>query len=555
MKIGVAQLNSRVGDLGGNAAAIARAVDQAASQGADLVVTPELALCGYPPRDLLLDPAFVAATLAQTLRLAHELRHAPPVLLGTLAQGTKPGPQHPGLLNAAVLIVKGRIVATYGKQLLPAYDVFYEPRWFVPDEPREPVGIGDVRIGVLVCEDLWDEEYPRHPPAELVRRGANVLICLSASPYRKGITAQRLHQARRAARLGVPVVYVNSVGAQDELIFDGGSFLCLPNGQVADRLPRFAEQVGCFSVDHAGASTPGIATGGADTDPSDPLRQVSVAEELTHALTLGIQDFCRKNGVRRAFVGVSGGIDSAVVLCLATAALGAANITGLALPSRHNDPRSLGSAQALCDQLGVRLEVLEIEPYLLLAERALVPRLDPTPGKAERRPPDTSLENLQARVRAMILMAFVNRHGGILLNTSNKTELSVGYSTLYGDMAGTLGVLADLTKPEVYAIAHVLNAQAIARGQSAPIPAFVIERPPSAELRPAQVDPFDYAAESPVIDALVTGGTALPPAHEAQRRFHAMIRSAEHKRWQFGVVLKVSERAFGSGRMMPITRA
>lgn len=567
VSIALAQINSRIGDFAGNSAQIRDAVDAAVAQVDDasrlLVVTPELALCGYPPRDLLYDRDFVREALAANQTLASDLhrRHptGPGVLCGTLLPAPIEAvgqPHHPGLYDAAVLMRGGTLRAHAEKRLLPVYDVFYEPRWFVPGPLGEPIDWAGHRLGVLICEDLWDDDYPIHPANALRSAGADVLICLSASPYRLGVLAQRRAHARRAAALGVPVIYVNAVGAQDELIFDGGSFAIDTRGLPALQLPRFCEAVRICPLDAlVDPPEPIEPPEPLDSrDPAPPAIDMAPEEELLQALTLGVRDFCRKNGVRRAFVGLSGGIDSALVLCIAVRALGADAVTALMLPSRFNDPRSSEQAQVLCHRLRVASEQVSIEPLLLACETQLRPLLGHAddPGKSS----DTTIENLQARLRALVLMAYVNRRGGILLNTSNKTELAVGYSTLYGDMAGALGVIADLTKPQVYALCRHINATQRGADGEGPIPAFILDRPPSAELRPDQVDPFDYPRESPIIEALAQQQPvpADAPAIDVAR-YRRMLRSAEHKRWQFGIALKVSEHAFGTGRMIPVTRA
>ncbi|EYF01111.1 NAD(+) synthase [Chondromyces apiculatus] len=575
MRIGLCQIDTRVGDLAGNAARILAAARAAADAGAELCVLPELAVTGVPPRDLLEDDAFVEAALATTHRLARDLADGPPVLVGTIARTTArtttplpgaprrrplglPGP--PRLHNALALLHRGTLAAVHGKRLLPGYDVFHEPRWFAPAPPAPPFpcppfpcppfpGMADpssvlaaMPIGPLVCEDLWSEGYPEDPAADLRRQGARLLVCASASPFRHGVLAARLHHARRAQRplpTAAPplphappaaLVYVNAVGAQDELIFDGRSFALDPEGRPLLVLPAFEEAVEVVDL-----AVPTPTTFPPPTAPEVDLRA---------ALVLGIRGFARKNGVRRAVLGLSGGIDSALVACLAAEALGPAAVTAIALPSRHTDPRSTETARALARALGIGFEVSPLEPLHAAAEQALAPLLAGAP------PGDTTLENIQARLRAMVLMAHLNRQGGILLNTSNKTELSLGYGTLYGDMAGTLCVIGDLTKPQVYALARHIDA---GRGL---IPPFILERPPSAELRDDQVDPFAYPRISPAVEALIQGDP-LPEdvTPEEATRFTRMIRGAEHKRWQAGIVLKVTDRAFGTGRMMPITRA
>jgi len=524
MKIGLAQIDTRIGDFAGNARRIAAAVAEAGRRGADLVVLPELVVSGYPPRDLLLDPDFVERTIAATSDIARELADGPPVILGTVARSGSATPGHPGLWNTAALLSGGRVAALAAKRLLPAYDVFHEPRWFVPGPPSEPVEIGGRRIGLLVCEDLWDEGYPVHPPAELIAARAEVLVAISASPFRAGILPRRLHHARRP---GVPVVYLNAAGANDELIFDGRSFVLDQDGRLLALLPAFREAVEVVDLD------------GAPVEPAE----LEPAEELFEALTLGVRGFAAKNGIRRLFLGLSGGVDSAVVAVIAAAALGPDAVTALALPSRHTDPRSTESARELATTLGIGFEELPIEPLHAAVGAALGSLLEGAEGGT------TTDENLQARLRMLVLTAAVNHRGGLLLNTSNKTELSLGYGTLYGDLAGTLSVLGDVTKSQVYTLARWATAH------KAAIPPFILDRPPTAELRPDQVDPFDYPVVSPAVEALVQGERPAHGSDADTASLQRLLRLAEHKRWQHGVILKVTERAFGTGRMVPITRS
>lgn len=472
---------------------------------------------GYPPRDLLFDPAFVDRTLAATADLARELASGPPVVVGTLARSGEPTPGHPGLWNAAALLSEGRVTNIAAKRLLPSYDVFHETRWFRPGPPSEPVSIAGKRVGLLVCEDLWDEGYPEHPPAELIAAGAELLIAIAASPFRSGILPRRLHHAERAARQGVPVLFVNTVGANDELIFDGRSFALAPGGALLAELPAFREAVEVVDAGRAGT-------------PAGPLTSLPAEEELFEALSLGVRDFAAKNALRSIFLGLSGGVDSALTACIAAAAVGPSAVTAVALPSRHTDPRSTESARELATTLGVGFEVVPLGPLHDAAREALAAE-----GTAD--------ENLQARLRMLVLTALVNQRGGLLLNTSNKTELSLGYGTLYGDLAGTLSVLGDVTKPQVYELARWVTAN------RAPIPPFILDRPPTAELRPDQVDPFDYDTVAPAVESLVRGHGAEDSS------WSRLLHAAEHKRWQHGVILKVSDRAFGTGRMIPITTA
>lgn len=512
MRVALAQTNTCVGDLEGNVERCLAAFEAARRQAADLVVLPEMAIPGYPPLDILFDPSFGEAVSEATLDLARRAGAGPPVVVGSLAPAAHRPPNHPGLYNAAFLLSGGDARLVAAKRLLPTSDVFFEPRWFVPGPPLPPVTVAGKRIGFLVCEDLWDEGYDIHPSAELIAGGAELLVCISASPYRQQVEAQRRHHARRQ---GCPVIYVNLCGANDELIFDGQSFALSKDGERIAQLAPFEQEVQVVDLDKAGPITPA---------------DVPLEEMLYRALVLGVRDFAGKNRLERAFLGLSGGIDSAVVAVIAAEALGPDRVTAVAIPSRYTSPRSTACARELAQALGLHFEVVELERLHSAAEATLGALLD---GSR----PGTTAENIQARLRALILMSFVNRYGGMLLNASNKTELALGYATLYGDMAGTLCPIADLTKLQVIALARWIQAR------RSVIPPYVLERAPSAELRPDQVDPFDYAQVAPAVEALV----------QANRSDQALRRS-EHKRRQMGIILKVSEKAFGPGRLMPITR-
>lgn len=509
MRVALAQVNACVGDLEGNVERCLAAIETAHKQDAALVVLPEMVVPGYPPRDILFDPSFAEAVSEATADLAHRARSGPLVVVGTLMPASHRPPHHPGLYNAAALLHGGTVRLVAAKRLLPAYDVFFEPRWFLPGPALPPVTVAGEQVGFLVCEDLWDEGHDVQPPVELLTAGAEMLICISASPYRRQVMEERLYHARRPR---CPLAYVNLCGANDELIFDGQSFAISSTGDVIARLVGFEEEVRIVDLKNDVALEP------VDENPE---------QELYRALVLGVRDFARKNRLGHAFLGLSGGVDSAVVATIAAEALGPDRVTAVAIPSRYTDPRSTTCAQELAQALDIHFRVVELEWLHTVAEKTLG---DLLAG-------GTSAENVQARLRAMILMSFVNRHGGLLLNTSNKTELALGYATIYGDMAGTLCPIADVTKPEVVALAHWIDS---VRGV---IPHFILERPPSAELRPDQVDPFDYPTVAPAMERLVQ-----------QNRSNPALRRSEHKRWQMGVVLKVSRKAFGTGRLIPITR-
>ncbi len=538
MKIAIAQINTTVGDLEGNVSRILDAAKSVADQKPDLIVYPELTVCGYPPRDILYDASFVEAVQHATSDLARQAKDLPPLLVGSFTSAPQKMYEHPSLNNIAYLMQNGEMRIAQIKQLLPIYDVFYEPRWFLPGEKTlPPIEIAGTNIGVIICEDMWDEEYQVHPGADLKVMGAEMLVCISASPYRRGVGEGRLHHARRQVSIrptntgystSVPLVFVNLVGANDELIFDGGSFVL-----GGERLKEFEEEVRVVEVDKER---------GKKKEEGAKWKVESNEEEVFKALVLGLRDFANKNGLKHAFIGLSGGIDSSVVAVIAAEALGRERVTGVAIPSRFTDTRSTESARELAERLGIRFEVVELEEMHKAAEQVLGPE----------RSGGVAGENIQARLRMVVLMSFVNQRGGFLINTSNKTELALGYGTLYGDLAGTISPLGDLTKPEVYALARWVNSgwqvgKLKVEGRRSEvegvIPQFVMTRKPSAELRAEQVDPFDYEKISPEVETLAQ-----------KNQSNAAMRASEHKRWQAGVILKVSGKSFGRGRLMPITR-
>jgi NAD+ synthase (glutamine-hydrolysing) len=507
--VALAQINPCVGDLEGNVESCLAAIETARKENAALIVLPEMAIPGCPPRDILFDSSFSAAASEATADLARQVSDGPPVIVGTLMPGGKHPHNHPGLYNAAVLLNGGEVKLAAAKRLLPAHDVFYAPRWFVAGSAQPPITVANRRVGVLMGDDLQDEGHEIHPATDLRAAGADLLVCLAASPYHRKIMAQRLDRARRPRS---PLIYVNLCGGNDELIFDGRSFAVDQHGDITAQLNGFEKDVQII-----------------DLDESMPIKpeDASPEKEVYQALVLGVRDFVHKNQIERAFLGLSGGIDSATVATIAAEALGPSRVTAVAMPSRYTDPRSTTCARELALALGIGFEVVELEPLHAATEAAL----------GDLVAAGTAAENVQARIRAMILMGFVNRYGGVLLNTSNKTELALGYGTVCGDTAGTLCPIADLTKPEVYALAHWIDAQ---RGV---IPKYTLERPPSAELKPDQVDPFDYDEVGPAMERLVQ-----------ENRSNPILRRTEHKRWHMGVILKVSEKSFGTGRMIPITR-
>jgi NAD+ synthetase len=546
MKVALAQLNPTVGDIAGNARRILQAYARAVALGTDLVVTPELSLLGYPPKDLLLKPRFVADNLAAFERIVGQVGPAG-LLVGFVDRtvGTRGLPLH----NAAALVAEGRVLAKKYKTLLPMYDVFDELRYFEPGRGAQTVEFRGVRLGLSICEDIWTQEsaagpaarfYRGNPVAELVEAGAEVLVNLSASPFVMGKPAQRLDLIRaQAVKYGRPVVYVNQVGGNDDLIFDGASFVCDAGGRLTLQLGAFEE--GC-----AVAEVPG----GPPLDP--PPRPLPDLEAVRRALVLGIRDYMAKCGFRDAVLGMSGGIDSSLVACLAVEACGAAHVTGVAMPSRYSSDHSLRDARAVARNLGIRLLEAPIDGPHRAMEEAL--------AEAFRgRPADVTEENIQARVRGDLLMALSNKFGWLVLSTGNKSELAVGYCTLYGDMAGGLAAISDVPKTLVYELCRHINATSGAP----PIPEGVFAKPPSAELRPDQTDqdslpPYDvldpildlYVRQERSRDEIVAAGFDADTVARVVR----LVDLSEYKRRQAAPGLKVTSRAFGSGRRMPIAQ-
>lgn len=543
MRIGLAQLNPTVGDLAGNTARLLAAYRELVAAGAELVVTPELAVCGYPPRDLLLRSRFVADVEYATADLAAATGEVP-LLLGTVV--ANPRAEGRRAFNAAAFCHHGRIQQIAHKCLLPTYDVFDEDRYFEPAPAPSVIVHAGRRIGVTICEDIWANESPGDqrlhrfdPVAHLKAEGIDVLVNLSASPWYAGKAALRERIVAGVAReLGAPVVYCNAVGGNDELVFDGRSLVVAADGAIAHTLAAFAEERRVIDTDASAA-------------PSSPPAPSPLAD-IHAALVLGLRDYAHKSGFKRALVALSGGIDSALVAELAVAALGADNVVGVSLPSAISSEHSKDDARVLAENLGIRFETIAIADTVASAERALGPVFA---GRAA----DVTEENLQARTRGVLMMALSNKFGALLLTTGNKSEVAVGYCTLYGDMCGGLAVISDLFKTQVYALCRWINERA---GRDV-IPRNTIEKPPSAELRPGQVDQ-DSLPPYDVLDALLAGYVEehLSRAELVARGFpEPMVRDIcrkvdlnEYKRKQAAPGLKITPLAFGVGRRIPIVQ-
>ncbi|MCP5521445.1 MAG: NAD+ synthase [Verrucomicrobiales bacterium] len=540
MKIALAQINTTVGDFDGNRRLILEALQRGADAGANLVMTPELAVTGYPPRDLLNRPSFVARNLEILAELAAATGETA-LAVGYVGQNrTGPGRD---ATNSVALLHRGERVATREKSLLPSYDVFDEDRYFEPATTNAPVEFGGVKLGLTICEDLWNDEgfwtdrrYRRNPAAELVAAGADLLLNLSASPWHLG--KNRVRHAMLgtlARRSGIPLLYCNSVGGNDELVFDGASLAFDGSGGLIARGGAFVEDL--LVVD---TNATGIA---------EPL-ELEDEEKLYRALVLGLRDYLHKCGFKSAVLGLSGGIDSALTAALAVAALGSENVHGVALPSRYSSAGSLADAEALARNLGIRYDVIPIEPSFQAMKSGVAPLFGD-------RPEDLTEENIQARLRGVILMALSNKFGSLVLTTGNKSELAVGYCTLYGDMCGGLAVINDVPKTMVYRLARWINREREL------IPESSITKPPSAELRPDQKDqdslpPYEvldsildaYVVECrPVAEILAAG---FDPEHV--QRVVRLIDLSEYKRRQAAPGLKVTSKAFGVGRRIPIAQ-
>ncbi|HVM10876.1 MAG TPA: NAD+ synthase [Actinomycetota bacterium] len=526
MRVALGQVNPTVGDLDGNVELLAGWAERAGAEGADLVCFPELSITGYPPEDLVLRPAFVEENQRALAELARRVAAGPAVLAGFVDRTER------GIHNAAALLREGRVEATYHKQRLPNYGVFDEQRTFVPGEEACHLRLADSDLGISICEDAW---RPGGPFASYAGR-VQAIPNLNGSPYHRGKTRERLAIcAERARETGAWILYVNCVGGQDELVFDGGSMVVSPAGRVTARAPMFEEALLVVDLPDGGGPEVEWPEG---------------AEEVYRALVLGLDDYVRKNGFAEVVLGLSGGIDSALTAVLAADALGPAAVRALAMPSPYSSSESLEDARDVAERLGIRLDVIPIDGAFAAYREALAQVFAGSePGVAE--------ENLQARIRGNLLMALSNRFGSMVLATGNKSELAVGYSTLYGDMAGGFSPLKDVPKTLVYELARWRNAQG-----SPPIPDRVLTKAPTAELRPDQKDTDSlppYEVLDPIIQAYVEEDRSpeeiVADGADAAtvQRVVAMIDRAEYKRRQGAPGVKITPKAFGKDRRMPIT--
>lgn len=540
MKVALAQINTTIGDLRGNEAKIMAAYGRGIEAGVDLVMFPELTITGYPPRDLLLKKSFISENLAALDRLAAATGKTG-MLVGYVGENkVQPGRE---VTNCAGLLQNGKIAAMRTKMLLPTYDVFDEDRYFEPASENLPVVFNGGKIGLTICEDIWNDEdfwperrYRHNPPVELAAAGSRVLFNISASPWSVGKDETRYRMLQSMAlKAKCPVIFCNQIGGNDELIFDGGSLAFNGAGELIGRAELFAEDFVVVDTEAQAAVAP---------------LEWPVEEYVYKALVLGLRDYLHKCGFKSAVLGLSGGIDSALVACLAVAALGRENVRGVSLPSQFSSQGSKDDAQMLAERLDIQYEVIPIQTAFEATKKQLQPAF-------AGRPEDTAEENIQARLRGVILMALSNKFGSLLLTTGNKSELAVGYCTLYGDMCGGLAVISDVPKTMVYQLAKWINREREI------IPAASITKPPSAELRPNQTDqdslpPYDVL--DAILDAYVVRGRTLSEIVKAGfdeatvKRVIRLIDFNEYKRRQAAPGLKVTSKAFGLGRRIPIAQ-
>jgi NAD+ synthase (glutamine-hydrolysing) len=545
MRLALGQINTTVGDLTANVDRMIAVARQACAAGAQLVVFPELAVTGYPPRDLVEKPTFLARAETELARLAGATAQIPiAVLAGSVATSSSSTGKR--ALNIASLMRGGREVFRQVKMLLPTYDVFDEGRYFLPGDLESPFQFDETALGITVCEDAWNDKqywerrlYQRDPVEELVQAGAKILVSINASPYHMGKRSLRQEVFRATARRHrIPLVYVNMVGGNDQLVFDGTSFALAPDGSVAASAASFDEDLVYLDTD--------ALTG--DQHANFPVEEEAVYE----ALVLGTRDYLRKCGFKRVLIGLSGGIDSSLTACIAVDAVGRDNVVGVSMPGPHSSDHSRTDACVMAANLGIRYETASISPVY----NSFLEVLDPIFDNARR---DVTEENLQARLRGVTLMALSNKWGALVLTTGNKSELAVGYCTLYGDMCGGLAVISDVPKTLVYRLSRIAN-----RRHNNAIPENVFTKPPSAELRPDQKD-TDSLPPYEVLDEILRAyveDLASPAAIAARlnipldlvRDIINKVDRNEYKRQQAAPGIKVTSKAFGIGRRLPIAQ-
>jgi NAD+ synthase (glutamine-hydrolysing) len=545
LRVALAQINPTVGDLVGNAALITTYAEQAKKAGADVIVFPEMVLTGYPVEDLAMRASFRSASKKALAQLVTSLDPSIVCVVGYLDESSSGAPQ-----NKVAIIYGSKIAATYTKRHLPNYGVFDEFRNFVPGDSTLVVRVKGVDIGIAICEDIW------HSLADLAARKPGVVLVPNGSPYERNKDDVRLALVqKRAKEVGAPLAYVNMTGGQDDLVFDGDTIVVDASGAVISRAAQFQDQLIVVEIDAATQTAqPDVVISESGNEASDSLAPTVAArmsdnEEIWQALVMGLRDYVAKNKFRSVVVGLSGGIDSALVAAIAVDALGAKCVNGVAMPSKYSSDHSVEDATAFAANTGIHFRTVAIEPMVESFMQSITLK-------------GVAAENIQARVRGTTLMGISNQEGHLVLATGNKSELAVGYSTLYGDAVGGFAPIKDIYKTDVWALATWRNAQAIERGEVAPIPQRSIEKDPSAELRPDQKD-SDSLPEYELLDQLLTryvdgdqGSAALIAAgfdSALVMRVIAMVDKAEYKRRQYPPGTKVSSRAFGKDRRLPMT--
>src|SRR6476469_1787727 len=575
MKIAIAQLNPTIGDIFGNSNLILEAAKKAEVEGANLLLTPELSLIGYPPRDLLINPTFIADASAQLLQLAQALPPELAVIAGTAlpnANAVKLGGK--SLFNSAVLLQNGAVKQVFHQRLLPTYDVFDEARYFEPGENSNYFTIGELKIGVTICEDLWNNEefwgkrsYAGDPVSDLVKLGVDLVVNLSASPYSAGKRGVRSAMLQHSViRCGIPIIYANQIGGNDDIIFDGSSCAVNRKGDLIQVLASFETDFAVLEYDAAKQDLVGSHQQNAAGIEATPLSFYPAEgdAEIWAALVLGVRDYVGKCGFSKVVLGLSGGIDSALVAAIASCAIGPENVLGVLMPSPYSSDHSVNDALELARNLGVAIELLPIGDLMKTYDRTLADLfVNKTFGIAE--------ENIQSRIRGNLLMAISNKFGHLLLSTGNKSEMAVGYCTLYGDMNGGLAVISDVPKTRVYSLCRWLNSGGYV-GAVSPcpplgqkiIPVNILPKAPSAELKPGQIDRDslpDYDVLDDILQRLIehheSAQQIVAAGHDEAvvKRVVKLVRQAEFKRRQAAPGLKISDRAFGTGWRMPIAKS
>jgi NAD+ synthase (glutamine-hydrolysing) len=545
LRVALAQINPTVGDLVGNAALICTYTDQAKKAGADVIVFPEMVLTGYPVEDLAMRASFRSASKKALAQLVTSLDPSIVCVVGYLDQSPSGAPQ-----NTVAIVYGSKVAATYTKRHLPNYGVFDEFRNFVPGDSTLVIRIKGVDIGIAICEDIW------HSLADLAVRQPGLVLVPNGSPYERNKDDVRLALVqKRAKEIGAPLAYVNMTGGQDDLVFDGDTIVVDAQGALISRAAQFQDQLLVVDIDAATqTSTPDVVISESGAQASDSLAPAIAArmsdnEEIWNALVMGLRDYVAKNKFRSVVIGLSGGIDSALVAAIAVDALGAKCVNGVAMPSKYSSDHSVQDATAFAANTGIHFRTVEIEPMVESFMQSITLK-------------GIAAENIQARVRGTTLMGISNQEGHLVLATGNKSELAVGYSTLYGDAVGGFAPIKDIYKTDVWALARWRNEQAISRGEVAPIPVRSIEKEPSAELRPDQKD-SDSLPEYELLDQLLIryvdgdeGSAKLIAAgfdSALVMRVIGLVDKAEYKRRQYPPGTKVSARAFGKDRRLPMT--